>query len=438
MTDQIDESNDSNILNELEGKADILKKDINFLGEKESQSFKYNGILNNEQNNTKRMDNSNDENFEENEEYFSNINKITTESLDKKNSFLSDMIIDTSSIHAHGDIEKNSDVMLNKSSIVLEKNGLKEEKNEVSKHSSFNKSISKGSMMSQEIGGYDNATCDRISYSRKSSSLNSEGLENKISNEPKQMNYSNITERVIRDIGNDTNSQNENNVIGNKNNEKPDKNDFFKKNKACTDIKEQSSNNLSDNIYSNQNSLSFKTDQKMKDLTEKRSNVEENDGILKKNENDKKNNIEDKFQNKGKINNINDYLNEKRNSQKITVFVGEKIQKVKADFKYGEDTIPKLQGKTVYESQNIKVSNADAKSGERLIERKQEKTVFEAQRCEKSTADARACEKLVEKKPEKTVFESQKSEKSTADARACEKLVEKKPEKTVFESQKSE
>ncbi|ETW43680.1 hypothetical protein PFNF135_01940 [Plasmodium falciparum NF135/5.C10] len=53
-----------------------------------------------------------------------------------------------------------------------------------------------------------------------------------------------------------------------------------------------------------------------------------------------------------KVNKINDYFTERKNNQKTTVFVGEKMQKIKADFKYGEDVTPKVQNKTVYESQN--------------------------------------------------------------------------------------
>ncbi|CAA9986612.1 conserved Plasmodium protein, unknown function [Plasmodium knowlesi strain H] len=169
-----------------------------------------------------------------------------------------------------------------------------------------------------------------------------------------------------------------------------------------------------------------------------------------------------------KIKNVNEYLLERRSSQKITVFVGEKMQKVKADFKYGEDAhsnvscradgndmngggnvevckdgegnnehnrvIEKKQKQTVFTAQLCKRSNADARACEELIKEKPEKTVFEAQLCQRSNADARACEELC-KKQEKTIFESQLCERSNADARAGEDLAKKNPEQTIFEAQ---
>lgn len=102
-----------------------------------------------------------------------------------------------------------------------------------------------------------------------------------------------------------------------------------------------------------------------------------------------------------KIKSISDYLTEENYSHRITVFVGEKVQKVKADFKYGEDPPKNMNPKTVFESVNVSPhcnddSNLDA---ERVIEKKQVKTVFVAQRCERSNADARAGEELVKKTP---------------------------------------
>ncbi|ANQ06208.1 Uncharacterized protein PCOAH_00004300 [Plasmodium coatneyi] len=169
-----------------------------------------------------------------------------------------------------------------------------------------------------------------------------------------------------------------------------------------------------------------------------------------------------------KIKNVNEYLLERRSSQKITVFVGEKMQKVKADFKYGEDAhtnvscradggdmnggahvegnqdaegnsehnrvIEKKQKQTVFTAQLCKRSNADARACEELVKEKPTKTVFEAQLCKRSSADARACEEL-EKKQEKTVFESQLCERSNADARAGEDLAKKNTEQTIFEAQ---
>ncbi|KEG01604.1 hypothetical protein YYE_03702 [Plasmodium vinckei vinckei] len=143
-----------------------------------------------------------------------------------------------------------------------------------------------------------------------------------------------------------------------------------------------------------------------------------------------------------KIKNVNDFLAEKKNSKKITVFVGEKVQKVKADFKYGEDAPRNLNQKTVYESENTIQSCIDDSQGNenRVIEKKQTKTVFVAQRCERSNADARADaragEKLVKKYPEKTVFEAQVCERSNADARAGDKLKEVSTGKVIYESQK--
>ncbi|CAD2088287.1 conserved Plasmodium protein, unknown function [Plasmodium vinckei lentum] len=141
-----------------------------------------------------------------------------------------------------------------------------------------------------------------------------------------------------------------------------------------------------------------------------------------------------------KIKNVNDFLAEKKNSKKITVFVGEKVQKVKADFKYGEDAPRNENQKTVYESENVSQNCIDDSQGNenRVIEKKQRKTVFVAQRCERSNADARAGEELVKKVPEKTVFEAQRCEKSNADARAGEAVVKKYPAKTVFEAQRCE
>ncbi|SCM19946.1 conserved Plasmodium protein, unknown function [Plasmodium berghei] len=182
------------------------------------------------------------------------------------------------------------------------------------------------------------------------------------------------------------------------------------KNKSCTYFKNKENDNLSHNNRS---------------TSEHENKIEE---------------VEPKANRPKKIKNINDFLTEKKNTQKITVFVGEKIQKVKADFKYGEDAPQNFNQKTVYESVNIiKNCNDDSKGNEkRVIEKKQEKTVFVAQRCEKSNADARAGEALIKKVPEKTVFESQRCEKSNADARAGEVLIKKVPEKTVFESQRCE
>ncbi|ETB58473.1 hypothetical protein YYC_04069 [Plasmodium yoelii 17X] len=148
--------------------------------------------------------------------------------------------------------------------------------------------------------------------------------------------------------------------------------------------------------------------------------------------------VEPKANGPKKIKNINNFLTEKKNAQKITVFVGEKIQKVKADFKYGEDAPQNVNQKTIYESGNIiQNGNDNFKENEkRIIEKKQEKTVFVAQRCERSNADARAGEALIKKVPEKTVFEAQRCEKSNADARTGDKLKEVSSENVIYESQK--
>ncbi|SCO65424.1 conserved Plasmodium protein, unknown function [Plasmodium vivax] len=141
-----------------------------------------------------------------------------------------------------------------------------------------------------------------------------------------------------------------------------------------------------------------------------------------------------------KIKNVNEYLLERRSSQKITVFVGEKMQKVKADFKYGEDAHENVSchadGGDMNEGAHVEASQDVQTNGEhrRVIEKKQKKTVFTAQLCERSNADARACEELVKEKPKKTVFEAQLCQRSSADARACEELA-KRQEKTIYEAQ---